>query len=398
MVLFTAVAYVAHRQAASIASAKAAFPAQEYLAMRLETDLEDVAEAASTVDASFRQRYAATVRELKRRVAAESRIAGVTLAEQLPLMPQGGGRIELDAAGPAETASRGEASVATAAVDLDFFEVFSTPILAGRAFAPNDTAEGANTVVVNHLFVERILGGRSAIGRRIRYKLDDSPAVTDRGPWYEIVGVVRDLVPDPDAPLSLDNPAKPVVYHTLGSRRAKGYPLYLATHVKGDPSAVLPTLRLIAAEVSPTLRLHDVQRLDRATGTDARAWSGFANVIVLVSGIALVLSMAAIYSVTSFAVSRRTREIAVRMALGAPTSSVVANVFRRPLAQVAIGVAVGTLMVGLPVMLSVRHLDAGTVARQAALVVGYGTMMVAVCALACIGPLLRVFRVSRRMS
>jgi hypothetical protein len=287
-----------------------------------------------------------------------------------------------------------ERFVSSAAVDRDFFDVFQTPVLAGRGFAPHDMGVGANTVVVNHLFVDKILAGRNAVGRRIRYKVED---IKQPGPWFEIVGVVRDLVPDPELPMNLDNPGKIVVYHTLGSNRTQSYPLYLATHVRsGDPTSVLPTLRHMAAEISPGLRLSDVQRLDQGTSTDKRAWSGLANFILLVSAIALVLSLAGIYAITSFTVSRRTREIAVRVALGAPIPNVVANVFRGPFFQVAMGVAVGCLMMGGMVALFLRNADVGvgTVTRHAALLVAYGATMMGVCALACIGPLLRVFRVA----
>src|SRR6185503_21133679 len=108
----------------------------------------------------------------------------------------------------------------------------------------------------------------------------------------------------------------------------------------GDPTSLLPTLRRIAADISPEIRLSDIQRMDQATSYDARAWNGFANFILLVSAIALVLSLAGIYAITSFTVSRRTREIAVRVALGAQISNIVANVFRGPFFQVAGGVAV----------------------------------------------------------
>jgi ABC-type antimicrobial peptide transport system permease subunit len=225
----------------------------------------------------------------------------------------------------------------------------------------------------------------------------DSQAIggsSEPGPWFEIVGVVRDLVPDPALPLNLDNPGKTVVYHTLGSTRSS--PLYLATHVRsGDPTSVLPTLRRMAADISPELRLNDVQRLDRGTSSDTLAWKGLANFIVLVSAIALVLSLAGIYAITSFTVARRTREIAVRVALGAQVSNIVANVFRGPFLQVAIGVAVGCLLMGGTVALFLRNADvgAGTVARHAALLLAYGATMMGVCVLACIGPLLRVFRV-----
>ena len=396
-VLFTAVAYVVQRQATGIASAKAAFPAEEYLAVRLDMDRDGLTEeTATTVDESFLRRYQATARELEERVAAEATVAGVTLAERLPLMASAAGGIELDDAGPSESVTGKELVVTTTAVDVDFFEVFQAPVLAGRGFAPHDTAVGANTVVVNHLFVAKILAGRNAVGRRIRYRVEDSQAIKEPGPWFEIIGVVRDLVPDPEAPMSLDNPARPVVYHTLGSNRTQSHPLYLATHVRsGDPTSVLPTLRRIAAEISPGLRLSDIQRLDQGTSYDARGWNGFANFILVVSAIALVLSLAGIYAVTSFTVTRRTREIAVRVALGAQVSHVVTNVFRGPFFQVAMGVAVGCLLMGGLVALSLRDSDVGVaiVTRHAALLLAYGTTMMGVCALACIGPLLRVFRV-----
>ena len=259
-------------------------------------------------------------------------------------------------------------------------------------------AVGANTVVVNQLFVDKILAGRNAVGRRIRYRVEDSQAVEaqEPGPWFEIVGVVRDLVPDPELPLNLDNPGKTVVYHTLGSNRTQSSPLYLATHVRsGDPTSVLPTLRRMAAEISPGLRLSDIQRLDQGTSSDARAWNGFADFILLVSAIALVLSLAGIYAITSFTVSRRTREIAVRMALGAQISNVVVSVFRGPFFQVAAGVAVGCVMMGGMVALFLRNSDVGvgTVTRHAALLLAYGAAMMGVCALACTGPLVRILRV-----
>jgi hypothetical protein len=393
-VLFTAVAYVAQRQAAQIASTRAAFPAEGMLRCA-EMDRSPTEDAADTTEENFLRRYTAIVRELERRVAAESTVAGVTLAQQLPLMPHANHLIEVDEGGSGESSSNRERRVPTAAVGLDFFEVFHTRVLSGRGLSAQDLATGANTVVVNHLFVDRILAGRNAIGRRIRYKPEDSRSRAEPGPWLEIVGVVGDLVPDSDAPLRLDNPARPLVYRLLSPSQAQSYPLHLAAHVRGDPGSLAPTLRRIAADLSPTLRLNNFQPLDQATGSDARAWRVLAGVILLVSAIALVLSLAGIYSVMSFTVSRRTREIAVRVALGAPAASVVADIFRRPLGHVAAGVAVGCVLMAGLVALGMRGSEVaiGTATRHAALLFGYGTTMMGVCALACIGPVLRVFRV-----
>ena len=165
-------AYVVQRQAAGIASAKAAFPAEEYLAVRLEMDRDGLTEERARRSTS--PFCGATKRPLEswsNELPRNARVAGVTLAERLPLMPSGGGVIELDDAGPSESVTGRELFVTTTAVDPDFFDVFQTPVLAGRGFAPHDTGVGANTVVVNHLFVDQILAGRNAVGRRIRYRV-----------------------------------------------------------------------------------------------------------------------------------------------------------------------------------------------------------------------------------
>jgi hypothetical protein len=268
------------------------------------------------------------------------------------------------------------------------------PVLAGRTFDSRDLNENANTVVVNGVFVDRILGGRNAVGQRIRYEsiepTGDRRSPVKPGPWLEIIGVVRDLVPDSGAPLSLDNPAQPRLYHCLNASQASN-PLYLAVHAKTDPQSLEPMLGRIAGDVSPTLQLHDILPLDHAISGDARFWRVFANVFMLGSAIVLFLSLAGIYSVTSFTVSRRTREIGVRLALGAPASRVIADIFRRPLLQVAMGVVAGCGL--LAIRIFARSGSGIAMAKQGALLLAYGIAVMGVCVLACIGPALRALRV-----
>ena len=149
--------------------------------------------------------------------------------------------IEIDETGNEESLGR----AGTAAIDLDAFNVFRTSVTAGRVFDSRDLAAGANSVVVNRLFVERVLAGRNAVGRRIRY------AAEEPGRWFEIVGVVSDLVRDPGLPLDVDLPARPVVYSPLGRGEESSYPVYLAAHVRGDPALLVPTLRRLANDLSP---------------------------------------------------------------------------------------------------------------------------------------------------
>jgi predicted permease len=393
-VLFTATAYVVHRQAQYIASVEPVFPAAKYISVRLEMEPERaLEEATESGRARDRQSFAAAVRELERRLANEAAVAGVTVAEQLPLMATTTHRaIEVSGRNSAQPSSR--ARVPASAVAPNFFDVFRMPVLAGRTFDSRDVNENANTVVVNNLFVDQVLGGGSAIGRRIRYEsvepTDDRRPPAPPGPWLEIVGVVRDLAPHAGAPLNLDNPARPRLYSCTGAYEASG-PLYLAVHARTDPQSMAPTLRRIAGDVSPMLRLHDILPLQHHVSGDARFWSVFARVFILGSAIVLFLSLAGIYSVTSYTVSRRTREIGVRMALGAPAARMIADIFRRPLLQVVAGVVAGCSLLGLVAF--ARSGWGGGAARQAALLLVYGIAVVGVCLVACIGPALRALRV-----
>ncbi len=114
------------------------------------------------------------------------------------------------------------------------------------------------------------------------------------------------------------------------------------------------------------------------------------RVLMLVTSVALVLSLTAIYAVMSFTVARRTREIGIRVALGAPRRRVVATIFRKPLVQIGTGIATGATLLGVLVaysmqqMLSPLHLS---------VLLGYGMLMFGVCMLACIVPTRRALQV-----
>lgn len=122
----------------------------------------------------------------------------------------------------------------------------------------------------------------------------------------------------------------------------------MAVHARGDPESFAPRIRAVAAASDPTLRLHELLPLNQA---GFRSWSEFDFLFRLLAGvssIALLLSLAGIYSIMSFTVARRTREIGIRVALGSNPRRIVAAIFGRPLVQVGLGVvAGGALVAGL---------------------------------------------------
>jgi ABC-type antimicrobial peptide transport system permease subunit len=171
----------------------------------------------------------------------------------------------------------------------------------------------------------------------------------------------------------------------------------MLVHAKGDPLAVVPRMRSIATSVDPTLRLSEIQRLSAVS--DALLWvlGLWIKISVLLTAIALLLSLAGIYAVLSFIVARRTREIGVRVALGASQRRIVLAIFRRPLIQVGMGVGVGGVLIALAAE-ALAHSEMsnagnGMSVGLLAQLVAYGALMFSVCLLACVVPTRRALGV-----
>jgi ABC-type antimicrobial peptide transport system permease subunit len=147
-------------------------------------------------------------------------------------------------------------------------------------------------------------------------------------------------------------------------------------------------LRAIAAGVDPTLRLYELQRLDKANASSWLESQFLYRVLIVVSAIALMLSLTGVYAITSFTVARRSREIAIRLALGADAPRVITTVFSRAFAQIGIGILLG----GVGVLALTRAVT-GLAAHEALAVLVYMLVMLAVCLLACVVPTRRGLRI-----
>ncbi|CAA9354908.1 MAG: hypothetical protein AVDCRST_MAG68-3879, partial [uncultured Gemmatimonadetes bacterium] len=309
------------------------FPAGEYLAMQLNTDAPDSAAHAA--------RLAPGLERLRQRLAAEPGVRGVTFANRLPRASWSQRRLELDA--PAGGAPW--VVVTTASVDPSYFDVLRAPVLAGRALTRADLAPSSRVVVVDQGFVDLYMQGRSPIGRQVRFLYRDDPAQ----PWYEIVGVVKEL--GMGAAAQADRVAGVYLPLVPGSAGA----VNMIVHTQGDPLALTPRIREITAAVDPALRISEVQRVDQVTEPLLWVLGMWMRVTLGLTAVAVLLSLAGIYAVLSFTVARRTREIGVRVALGASRARVVGDVFRRPLRQVGAGIAVGFVLVTLAALIIPGH-------------------------------------------
>jgi predicted permease len=352
------------------------FAAQQYLAVRL-----DMTAPNGGADSA---RFVGALAALRQRVSAEPGVQGVTFADNLPQLPHDSHAVEVQGARtPADSAPLPWATVAS--IDPSYFSALEAPILAGRAFTVSDDGHRTpSVVIVDQGFVDQVLHGRNAIGQRIRLTSSRYPGRADAAPWSEIVGVVKDMGMD-----NVANRERPSgVYLPAGTESARLDQLIV--HLRGDPMSFAPRLRAIATEVDPTLRLSEFQRLNDVSDDIVWLIGLWIRVTAGLTALALLLSLAGIYAVLSFTVARRTREIGIRVALGASRRRVVSAVFRRPLMQVAGGVAAGGVVIGA--MASALSADALS-PLGVAMLVGYVAAMFGVCLLACAIPTRRALRV-----
>jgi putative ABC transport system permease protein len=403
------------------------FPAHEFLSARLEMDREvtlgtppprrtvesKVAsmgqpdrEEGDTSQAAFRARFRTTYDELARRLEAEPTVTQVAFADRLPRMYHPHRLIEMDEGGAAQRRDEWPEGyrVSDAFIGPGYFDAVGARALLGRTFtlSEHETIRGApgtpdaqeGPVVVNESFVRLVLGGRNPIGRRVRYVFFEgmrrSELGKEKSPWYEIVGVVRDLGMAVGADVGQAEGGDPKVaglYHPVPTGGV--YPAHIAVRLSGDAMAFGPRLRTIAAAVDPTLRLYEVTRLDRVNESELDFIELWLQLLLIVSAIALTLSLAGIYSVMSFAVTRRTREIGVRVALGADRRRIILAIFARPLRQLAMGIAVGAIIVAA----LMRAASGPLGLPQFGMLAAYAVFMTAVCMIACIVPTRRALRV-----
>lgn len=315
------------------------------------------------------------------RLKAEPGVRGVAVATVLPRMEHPTTRIEL-----AEGASR-LSRARWAEVDPEFFTELRQPLLAGRGFTTADLLPSANTAIVNTSFVSNVLGGTSPIGQRVRFLGRDDAA--EPGPWLEIVGVVGHL-----GMRSVNADFDTGIYRPLapGSREQ----VRVAVEVAADPLSFVPRLREITWAVDPEAVVSAIAPLSDVYEGDWYVMAAaVAGGLVLV-GVLLTMAVSAIYAIMSFTVAQRTREIGVRVALGADRMQVVMQVARRALVQIAIGVLLGMLLTGTLLFEILREANPTGSPRLAivlALLPGIGILVVIALA-SCAGPTLRALRIS----
>jgi predicted permease len=303
--------------------------------------------------------------------ASVARVAVMTgSARRLPLM------IEGQAGSSADGRVTDGPRVDTNVVGSGFFSTLGIALLSGRDFTHEDIEGRPLVAIVNETTAKRYFGGDTPLGRRVRFG--------PNGPWREIVGVARD-----STYRRLGEGALPAAYLPLSQNHETGMTLYVRAAV--PPASLVAAIRRELQALEPNLPVPNTQTMGETIGASlypARlgAWllGGFGV-------LALMLAAVGVYGVLSFAIAQRTRELGIRLALGADTRSLFALVLRYGMRMVAIGIAVG-LAVGFAGARSLESMLYGVSGWDAATFVTVTVVLAAAALAACAIPARRAMR------
>jgi predicted permease len=268
-----------------------------------------------------------------------------------------------------------------ASISPRYFETMGTPILEGREFADQDKGETERVAIVNETFVRRLLPfaktNADAIGKRISFR--------DKGPLMRIVGVAGD-----GKYFNIAEEPRSFLWTTTAQDYTSSIILLVRTN--GNPESVLGAVRAELHSLDPNLPVFDVKTL-----TEHMRFALFpariaATVLGVFGLVALVLAAIGIYGITSYAVSQRTREIGIRMALGAQFSDVMKLILTHGVKLTVIGVCLGLLGAYL-VTRAITSVLYGVTATDPLTFAGVSVLLIAVALIACYVPARRATKV-----
>ncbi|MDX1395427.1 MAG: ABC transporter permease [Gemmatimonadota bacterium] len=211
-----------------------------------------------------------------------------------------------------------------------YLEALGIPLLGGRWFDDTDTPGSELVAVVNEAAVARMFPEGDAIGSRLRVGDDDE------SPWLRVVGVVGNTLNN-----GLDQPAFPEVF--ANHRQVPGWSnqLFLLVRTSVEPYGVLPAIRDVVRSIDADQPVYAIRTVEEALAASTAPRRVAANVLTVFAGFALILAAVGIFAVVAFAVGARTREIGLRVALGAGARQVRMLVIRQALVPVVIGTLIG---------------------------------------------------------
>ena len=312
--------------------------------------------------------------EAVRQLTSEPGISGVT-ASSAALMEEPAARIELQGQDALDDGAR------VNLVDDQFFKVFGARFLAGRGFDASDFRPGSTALIVNRSFVTEIIGGGTALGVRVRYRDSEAPARrgAEREGGFEIVGVVEDFPGTNDGPQ---------MFHPMTTAV---HPVSVTVRMSSGVGPAAARIRAVAARIDPRLRVGGLQSLADMYWQRQSLEQTFGYMLGSVVVTVVLFSIAGMYTLMTFVVAQRWREIGVRSALGAQPRRLLVGIFGRAFVPLLIGAVAGCgLAVGLHSSLPIVEAGGRSIPGVVPLSAG---LMIVIGLLAAAGPARRAIRV-----
>jgi len=302
-------------------------------------------------------------------LAATGRITGVSMEGQPAMAP---GDVRLVRLVDFRTVSPG------------YFSAMSIPLIAGRDVAWSDTNTTEPSIVVSETMARTFWPGQNAVGKRVKAGAPDNQTV----PWLTVVGVVGDV-----RLVDLIRTPRPAMYVPASQDRATGDVLRdWIVRLSGDPTAIVPSVRSAVWSVDPTLPVTRVQTMNQAKSASTASQQFTLLLVGTFAALALILAAVGLYGVTAYNVSQRTRELGIRVALGARRATLLRLVLAHGAKLTLIGLAIG-MAAALALTQVMSTLLFGVGVRDPMTFVGVAVLLLAVSLVASFVPARRATRV-----
>ncbi len=317
-------------------------------------------------------------RQVLERVSHVPGVDAVSYAQTLPLGDSSNSNGPVLKEG--ETLAKGSAGrvIMTNIVSPGYFKTMQIPVLDGRDFDDRDQPKTQRVIIVNQKMAEQLWPGESAVGKRIFTGADSHDAL-------EVVGVVktgkyRALAEDP----------KPFFYYSMGQLRPR--PMAMVVRASVDPRSLVGAVRSEVQAIDRRVPLSGVKTMDEHKTYALWAPNMAASFSVAFAVVAILLSAVGLYSVMAYVVSQRTREVGIRMALGANRGDVMKMITRQGMRLAVIGVVIG-LLLALALAQVLSSLLIGISGYDVTTFVLVPALLAAVALLACYLPARRATKV-----
>jgi putative ABC transport system permease protein len=270
-------------------------------------------------------------------------------------------------------------------ISWDYFRTVGTQIINGRQFTAQDDQDHPGVVVVNEAFARRYFPNENAIGQRIRPSPPARIWKNQRLTSFEIVGIARNVK---SAGLNADS--EPTYY--VPATQAPLTDMTILVRTQNDPAAIVPALRKAVWSIDPNQPIADISTMEKIV-SDSIAQPRLSMLLMgLFGALALILAAVGIYGLLSYAVTQRTQELGIRIALGAQLTDVLTLVLKQGMTLALIGEAIG-LVGAFALTRLIRTLLFGVAPTDAMTFIAVGGVLTAVALLACYIPARRATRV-----